>query len=648
MRRSSLGLHLVAVTALVFCLVSLIFSCILWKLVSARVESDAAREVMAQSADTLARIEMIDRLSSAQVGAAMRVLQEESRLRGTPALKGDSSIAGARVPNLCLGNEPQVMNFSVVDKVKELAGGTATLFVWDGINFTRISTNVLKPDGSRAVGTVLDAKGKAFPALAAGRAFHGVVDILGTPYTTSYEPMFDDGGKLVGAWYTGFRLDSISALGASIQNATILDHGFMELVKPAGEVVFHGNGVPSEALDKVRTKSSDWRVNEQVYPAWGYRVITAYPESDVRSRLAKTLGLFGAGAFLLIALIIALQFVLLRRMVLAPVGDLTVHLASADLNTLLPALRHDEIGALAVSFNQYVKRLRQTLLKVRDGSAATTGKSNEIRGISHTAVSRMAEQQQHADTAARAVEQLTHDIAGISSHADDASCKARAAADAAKNGQELVASSVRLMQSLSEDTRQSAERVTQLSQRAEEIGSIVGVIEEIAAGTNLLALNASIEAARAGEHGRGFAVVAGEVRRLAERTAQATKQVSSLVDGIKSETAQTAGGIRSARERASEGGATVSSLSSTFNNIAGMVIEVDRLVEQIAQAAHQQAAAANAVSSAMQKVASTSQESASGAEQVVAATGELLETAHTLEGMVEQFHLREMPEERAA
>jgi methyl-accepting chemotaxis protein len=279
---------------------------------------------------------------------------------------------------------------------------------------------------------------------------------------------------------------------------------------------------------------------------------------------------------------------------------------------------------------------------------AATGKSNEIRGISHTAVERMAEQSQSAQDTAASVEQLARDIASASDHTDEASQQAKAAAAAARRGAELVVSSTRLMQALSEDTQQSAGRLASLSQRAEKIGSIVGVIEEIAAGTNLLALNASIEAARAGEHGRGFAVVAGEVRRLAERTAQATQQVADLVHGIKDETDLSAAGIRSACDRAAGGAEAMASLSSTFREISSLAIEVENRVAQIAQAAHQEASAAAAASCAMRAVATTSHESAGGAQQVVAATGELLDTAHSLESMVDQFHLMELPEDLAA
>jgi methyl-accepting chemotaxis protein len=648
MKRSSLGARFFVAT-----LVGVILTCLVcvagaWRLASAWIYGSVAQSVTQQSTEVVDRLTTVDLMAREQVEAAMRVLEDAGRSKGVPSLKGQTGLGGKLVPNLTFGSESQVLSFGLVDRVKQLAGSTATLFAWDGENFVRVTTNVIKPDGSRAVGTVLDPSGKAFAALHSGRSFEGVVDILGAPYITSYVPMRDAEGKLVGAWYVGYRLDSIATLGKSIEDARILQHGFVALLKPSGEVFFHGQQISNADLEALRKNPNGWTLHETVFPGWGYRVLIAYPNFDVVTLELKILALPASGTLLMVAVILLIQLKTLQRLVLRPVRNLSDHLKTADLNTLLDSRQRDEIGALAGNFNEYVLRLRQTLIKVRNGSAATTGKSNEIRGISHDAVARMAEQRQSAEDTALAVEKLSHDIANISNHTDDASRQAKAAAGAARKGAELVASSTRLMKELSEDTQQSAGQLSALTQRAEEIGAIVGVIEEIAAGTNLLALNASIEAARAGEHGRGFAVVAGEVRRLAERTAQATQQVAELVRGVKDETAHSAAGIRSARDRAASGAETMASLSNTFQEIAGLAIEVEGRVVQIAQAARQEAGAAEAASRAMRTVATSSHESAGGAEQVVAATGELLATARTLESMVEQFHLMELPEDRAA
>jgi methyl-accepting chemotaxis protein len=403
------------------------------------------------------------------------------------------------------------------------------------------------------------------------------------------------------------------------------------LVKPSGAVVFHGKQISDEKLALVRTHPSGWLIHEETYAPWAYTVLTAYPVSDVTKRVLKTLAMLTAETMVLVGLIILLQFVLLNHLVLRPVRDLTERLDNADLNTLLDTDRTDEIGALAASFNRFVMRLREILFEVRERSTATSSKSNQIRGIGNEAVASMVEQHQCAQDATAEV--LQH---------------ARAATDAARQGNVQVTAAVKLIRSLSEDTEQSAKNVASLSERAKQIGTIVGVIEEIAAGTNLLALNASIEAARAGEHGRGFAVVAGEVRRLAERTAKATKQVAMLVSGIESETEQAATGIQAACAHATSGAETITGLSGSFEHIVALITKVDGQVDQIAKAAHEESKAATAVSDTMFKVASSAQQSASNVEMVVAATGELLITADTLEGLVKQFELDALPAGKAA
>jgi methyl-accepting chemotaxis protein len=619
-----------------------------WQWTAGQMHRQAQQEAARQSDDMLSRLTAIDQLTGQQLETGMRVLQDEARRKGVPSSSGSARAAGRIVPDLRLSSESQVENYAMVDRVRELAGGTATLFAWDGHDFVRVTTNVLKPDGSRAVGTLLDPQGRAFAALRQGLPFHGVVDILGLPYITSYIPMLDAGGKLVGAWYTGYRLDSIASLTRGVEEARILDHGFIAVLKPSGAVLTHGDNISGNDLEKLLLKPSGWVMRTASFPAWGYTILAAYPEADVWKRLLKLSALIAAGILVLVGVAVASQSFLLERQVLRPVRKLAREMAEADLNSLMETGCNDEIGNLAGSFNQFILRLRHTLLQVRDSSVASTAKSNEIRGVSCDSVACMTQQSERAQEASAAVAQLSQHISSTAGHTGEALVSAQSAAEAARQGGSLVAATVSMIQGLADNTRQNASRIASLSEHVQQIGTIVGVIQEIAAGTNLLALNASIEAARAGEHGRGFAVVAQEVRRLAERTAQATRQVGTLVSSIEQETGLASNGILAAVANATQGAEAISGLSHRFESIARLVIEVDERIGRIADAAREDASAADALTQAMQIVAQSARDSSCGAEQVVAASTELLAIAEQLETMVEQFNMLELPQESAA
>jgi hypothetical protein len=142
--------------------------------------------------------------SSEDVVAAMQVLKSKAATIGAPTIKGEEKIGDKLVPDLFLGDQKINNNFALVDAVQKEKGGTATVFVKVGDEFVRISTNVKKDDGSRAVGTVLDPKGKAIEAMAKDQGFYGEVDILGKPYITGYEPIHDKSGAVIGIYYVGY------------------------------------------------------------------------------------------------------------------------------------------------------------------------------------------------------------------------------------------------------------------------------------------------------------------------------------------------------------------------------------------------------------------------------------------------------------
>ena len=138
------------------------------------------------------------------VQAAMQRLKSKAATLGAPTVNGAEAVAGKNVPALHFGATKMNNNFVLVDEVQKEAGGTATIFVRSGDEFVRVATNVKKDDGSRAVGTVLDPKGKAIAAIAKGESYFGEADILGKPYVTGYEPIRDANSNIIGVYYIGY------------------------------------------------------------------------------------------------------------------------------------------------------------------------------------------------------------------------------------------------------------------------------------------------------------------------------------------------------------------------------------------------------------------------------------------------------------
>jgi hypothetical protein len=141
---------------------------------------------------------------SEEVKAAMQLLKSKAAAMGAPNIKGEDAVAGKKVPAIFFGTTEMNNNFALVDEIQKEKGGTATIFVKSGDDFVRVTTNVKKDDGSRAIGTVLDPKGKAIAAISKGESFYGEVPILGKPYITGYEPIRDADNHIIGVYYVGY------------------------------------------------------------------------------------------------------------------------------------------------------------------------------------------------------------------------------------------------------------------------------------------------------------------------------------------------------------------------------------------------------------------------------------------------------------
>jgi methyl-accepting chemotaxis protein len=216
---------------------------------------------------------------------------------------------------------------------------------------------------------------------------------------------------------------------------------------------------------------------------------------------------------------------------------------------------------------------------------------------------------------------------------------AQLATVSAQSGEVVVEATVAVMNQIAERVQESADTVDHLGERSDQIGAIIGTIEDIADQTNLLALNAAIEAARAGEQGRGFAVVADEVRALAERTTRATKEISEMISAIQKETKGAVSVMELGVNQVAIGTQEAAKSGGALHEIMEQINAVSLQVSQIATAAEEQTATTAEISDNMQQITQAVQEASKGAHDTAAAADKLNINAEELQRLVHQFKL---------
>ena len=322
---------------------------------AARVRTEAAASIDNQTSGLQSLLGVTRSIMLDRVHNSMHLLRQESDQLGTPG-QGQPIKANNRDANdLLFGDKPQGNQFQLVDDVTATMGGTATLFSRTGDDFVRVSTNVRKDNGDRAIGTVLDPNGPVIVQIRQGHSFYGVVDILGTPYVTGYEPIYTLGDtKPIGIWYVGYKTD-LAALDDVISKSRVLDSGFVALFDSKGKLRFQsktGSTVDPAVMTQIaQQQPADWTVEKQDVSGWGFTLVAAYPNSDINHVIARQTLWIGLAGLLICLLLLGLQSALIWRRVLQPIRRLTDvadALSMGKLNTPIEEVKlKDEIGSLA-------------------------------------------------------------------------------------------------------------------------------------------------------------------------------------------------------------------------------------------------------------------------------------------------------------
>jgi methyl-accepting chemotaxis protein len=333
---------------------------------------------------------------------------------------------------------------------------------------------------------------------------------------------------------------------------------------------------------------------------------------------------------------------ILTSLVVTPILAATEALeqvAGKNLTVSVEVLGEDEMGRLSGALNDTITSMRGVLQSVAQGVDTLSAAAEELSVQSAKTSDNTQTQASKINQIAAAAEEMTATIAEISRNSEAASSASRESAEIANQGGEVMQAAATTMQQIATATSSVEDKMASLAQRSEEIGKVVGVIQEISEQTNLLALNAAIEAARAGEQGRGFAVVAGEVRRLAERTKGATEEIAGTIRTIQEEARDTLQVMSQSRSTVETGLNETAGALASLESIIMSSKEVEGQIQLIATAATEQTAASGEIAESASQISHLSTENSQAAEEAAAACKNLSELAANLDGIIRQFQI---------
>ena len=393
-------------------------------------------------------------------------------------------------------------------------------------------------------------------------------------------------------------------------------------------------------------------------------------ENDEDFTKAKTIFL----GILLTALTIMLAFSrLIIKAITVPLGEIVAHLtyfADKDFSNDVSQeflVRKDEFGKIAFASNKVTESMRMLIRQMEESAEQLSAASEELTASAQqsaqvttqvaTAISEVAagsgKQLSAIDDTSAVVEQMSAGIQQVAANTNNVAGTSDKTAVAAQEGNQAIETAVKQMNTIEQTVSKSATVVEKLGERSKEIGQIVDTISGIAGQTNLLALNAAIEAARAGEQGKGFAVVAEEVRKLAEQSQEAAKQIADLIGEIQAETETAVSAMQDGTKEVRKGSEVVNTAGKDFAAIATLVKEVSKEVQDISAAIQQMASGSQQIVDSVksidniskntaehaQTVSAAAEEQSASMEQIAASSQSLAKMAETLQSAISHFKI---------
>ncbi|QWN38396.1 Cache 3/Cache 2 fusion domain-containing protein [Cobetia sp. 4B] len=517
-------------------------------------------------------------------------------------------------------------------------GAPVSFFVRDGEDFVRIATTLKTEDGSSLLGLTLS--GGVKDALNAGQPYTGMLYLAGRHYMTRYRPITDFNDNLIGASFIGVDVgEQIDELYATITNIQLHEKDFSLVASTApgqqGKVLTTGQWQGRSLMDfknaqgepafaplfaadsgqidyRLAGEDSDRITSFQHYPAWDWVVATTIDKQEVTAGITQVRNQVFGLALLLALAVAGILYFLERRLISRPLDalvSLAQALARGDLSQRITSQRQDEIGKLTAAMNSVGEDLSRVVGQVR----GTTGAVNQAAG----------EIAQGNEELSARTEQSASSLQETSASMEEITTTVQHSADSAQQASQLVNSTSEQARRGNDDMRKAQASMEDINRSAERISEIISLIDGIAFQTNILALNASVEAARAGEHGRGFAVVAQEVRTLATRSSDASREIRGLIDESISHTQQ--------------GVAQVKDASQAMAEILSSVERVNDMIAEISAGAREQSAGVGQVNTAVSELDAMTQQNTTLVNQVSGAARSMSAQAQALEQLMAGF-----------